>query len=99
AYANLRVLENGTELAIASAGHPLPLLLHPDGRLEHVGEPGTLLGVIPQIELHPSRVDLQPGDTLVLYTDGVTEARTNGGEMFGIEGLSSALRAGGGCEQ
>ena len=98
AYANLRVHESGTELAIASAGHPLPLLLHADGRLEHVGEPGTLLGVVSEIELHPSHLELQPGDTLVLYTDGVTEARTSGGGMFGMEGLSSAVQACVGCD-
>jgi serine phosphatase RsbU (regulator of sigma subunit) len=93
AYANLRVHESGTELAIASAGHPLPLLLRADGRLEHVGEAGTLLGVVKDIELHPTILDLQPGDTLVFYTDGVTEARTESGGMFGMEGLRSAVLA------
>jgi PAS domain S-box-containing protein len=98
AYANLRVHENGTELAIASAGHPLPLLLHADGRLDLVGEPGTLLGVVAAIELHPVVLDLQPGDTLVFYTDGVTEARTETGAMFGVEGLRSALLSCVGCD-
>jgi PAS domain S-box-containing protein len=98
AYANLRVTEDGTELAVASAGHPLPLLLHADGRLEHVGEPGTLLGVVPEIELHPAVLQLDPGDTLVFYTDGVTEARMSGGAMFGMEGLRSAVLACAGCD-
>jgi serine phosphatase RsbU (regulator of sigma subunit) len=98
AYANLRVHEGGTELAIASAGHPLPLLLHADGRLEHVGEPGTLLGVVAEIELRPAVLELQPGDTLVFYTDGITEARTDAGEMFGLEGLRSAVLAASGCD-
>jgi PAS domain S-box-containing protein len=97
-YANLRVHEGGTELAIASAGHPLPLLLHPDGRLEQVGEPGTLLGVVSDIELHPVVVELQPGDTVVFYTDGVTEARTDSGAMFGMEGLRSAVLGSVGCD-
>ena len=98
AYANLRVSEDSTELAIASAGHPLPLLLHADGRLEQVGAPGTLLGVVPEIELHPVVFELQPGDTLVFYTDGVTEARTTSGGMFGMEGLMSAVTACVGCD-
>jgi PAS domain S-box-containing protein len=91
AYANLRIYEGGAELSVATAGHPLPLLLHADGRLDHVGEPGTLLGVVPDIELHSTRLQLQAGDTLVFYTDGVTEARTESGAMFGMEGLRSAV--------
>ncbi len=98
AYANLSVHENGTELAVASAGHPLPLLLHADGRLDQVGQPGTLLGVVPEIELHSERLELQAGDTLVFYTDGVTEARTDTGAMFGLEGLRSAVLACVGCD-
>lgn len=98
AYANLRVHPDRTELAVASAGHPLPLLLHADGRLDYVGEPGTLLGVVPEIELRTKLIDLQAGDTIVFYTDGVTEARTDTGAMFGIEGLRSALLACARCD-
>jgi serine phosphatase RsbU (regulator of sigma subunit) len=98
AYANLRIYEGGAELSVATAGHPLPLLLHADGRLDPVGEPGTLLGVVPDIELHSTKLELQAGDTLVFYTDGVTEARTEDGGMFGMEGLRSAVLSCVGCD-
>jgi serine phosphatase RsbU (regulator of sigma subunit) len=98
AYANLDVGENTTVLSMASAGHPLPLLLHADGRLEPVGQPGTLLGVISEIELSTAELELVPGDTLVFYTDGVTEARMRNGSMFGIEGLTAAVQACVGCD-
>jgi PAS domain S-box-containing protein len=98
AYANLQVDGDRTNLAVASAGHPLPLLLRPNGRLELVGEPGTLLGVVPEIELRTTQLELQAGDTLVFYTDGVTEARSETGAMFGLEGLRSAVQACVGCD-
>jgi len=98
AYANLSIGDSSTELSIANAGHPLPLLLRADGALEQVGAPGTLLGVVPDIELHESTLELHAGDTLVFYTDGVTEARIAGGAMFGVEGLASAVSACVGCD-
>jgi sigma-B regulation protein RsbU (phosphoserine phosphatase) len=65
------------------------LLLHPDGRVDLIGAPGTLLGVFP--EPHPAfqELELDPGDTIVFYTDGVTEARTRDG-TFG-EKLNEAV--------
>jgi PAS domain S-box-containing protein len=98
AYANLWVGGDMAQAAVASAGHPLPLLLRADGRVEIVGEPGTLLGVVPEIELRTTQLELQPGDTLVFYTDGVTEARSDTGAMFGLEGLRSAIKACVGCD-
>jgi PAS domain S-box-containing protein len=98
AYANLRVTGDRTELAVASAGHPLPLLLRADGSLDTVGEPGTLLGVVSEIELRTTQLELVPGDTVVFYTDGVTEARSDTGAMFGLEGLRSALLDCVGCD-
>jgi serine phosphatase RsbU (regulator of sigma subunit) len=96
-YADLRIEDTGTEATVASAGHPLPLLLHADGRLEHIGEPGTLLGVVPDLDLYVADLELSPGDTLVFYTDGVTEARTRRG-MFGGEGLRSIVAQCTGCD-
>ncbi len=98
AYANLEVGDTATVLSMASAGHPLPLLLHADGLLEPIGQPGTLLGVIAEIELHPTELELRSGDTLIFYTDGVTETRMENGSMFGIEGLTAAVQACVGCD-
>jgi PAS domain S-box-containing protein len=65
----------GARLVVASGGHPPPLVLRAGGAAEVVPCAGTLLGV--QADAHSSdhEVDLAPGDTLVFYTDGVTEAR------------------------
>jgi serine phosphatase RsbU (regulator of sigma subunit) len=60
---------------VACGGHPPALLRRADGRVEDLGAPGTLLGLIPDPELVDERAKLHAGDTLVLYTDGITEAR------------------------
>ncbi len=62
------------ELTIALAGHLPPLLLGRDGRTRQVGQPGTLLGVFDPVEVTETRQELHPGETLLLYTDGVPEA-------------------------
>jgi sigma-B regulation protein RsbU (phosphoserine phosphatase) len=75
----------------ASGGHPLPLLVS-GGRVEPVGGFGLLIGAWPDVEFDHADVALQPGDALVLYTDGVTEAR-QGADFFGDEGLHASVRA------
>ena len=81
------VLGAGAVVAtVASAGHPLPLLVRAGGRVETVGEPGMLLGPFADVRIVNRSAELRPGDALVLYTDGVTEAR-RAGEMFGEERL------------
>jgi len=67
-----------------------------DGTVQAFGEPGTLLGVVPDPELSTSELDLYHGDTVVFYTDGITEARTRKG-MVGFDGLVEAVRACAGC--
>jgi serine phosphatase RsbU (regulator of sigma subunit) len=81
----------GIELSLVCAGHPLPLLLHPDGTVRPVGTPQPLLGVLDQVGYELDVVRLAPGDTLVCVTDGVTERRSEHG-MFGEEGLVAVLR-------
>jgi serine phosphatase RsbU (regulator of sigma subunit) len=75
------------------AGHPLPLLRTDCGRVVEAGSPGIPLGVLPGVTFAESVVDLPPGATLVLYTDGVTEARDDGGAQFGDDGLLAVLQA------
>jgi serine phosphatase RsbU (regulator of sigma subunit) len=79
AYAYLETVASGVRLGFASGGHPLPLLVRPDGTVEPVGAPGTLLGVVPDPTFEDRSVELSPGDALVFYTDGVIEERGDGG--------------------
>jgi serine phosphatase RsbU (regulator of sigma subunit) len=77
AYAYIEPLAHGARVGISSGGHPLPLLLRADGSVEPVGAAGTLLGVVPDPDLEDRAITLDPGDTLVFYTDGVIESRAN----------------------
>jgi integral membrane sensor domain MASE1 len=61
-------------LTVASAGHPLPIVVRADGDVEQIGSPGLLLGIDTDLDLSEERVELHPGDALVLYTDGLTDA-------------------------
>lgn len=90
-YASLRRTRNGISLAVSSGGHPPALLVQPDGTVRPVGTGGTLLGLFRNADLVDEALELHPGDVLVLYTDGVTEARGPDGEL-GEEGLTEVLR-------
>jgi PAS domain S-box-containing protein len=92
AYVRVRRATDGARLTICCGGHPLPAVVRADGDVEFVGRPGTLLGVFSDVELSDTAVDLHAGDTLVLYTDGVTDEQRDG-EEFGIEGLTRVLRS------
>jgi PAS domain S-box-containing protein len=82
--------DGGADLTVALGGHPPALVLRADGRVDAVGEPGTLLGVFADPVLTEVRVSLEPGDTVLLYTDGVTEAGPRGHEL-GEDGLAEVL--------
>jgi PAS domain S-box-containing protein len=78
-------------LQIALAGHPPPLLVDRDGESRTVGKPGTLLGVLNPISVHETSCELHSGQTLLLYTDGVPEAR-HGKDLLGEQGLRELCR-------
>jgi len=81
----------GAEVVLASAGHPPPLVRRADGRVETTVRPGTLLGAVEDAPPLPeATVRLAPGDVLVLYTDGVTEARVGDGQL-GEAGLAEII--------
>jgi PAS domain S-box-containing protein len=80
----------GFRVVISLGGHPGPLVLRASGRVEALAQQGTLLGIIDHPRLQDSEHVLEVGDTLLLYTDGVTEARVRSWEL-GEEGLVSLL--------
>ncbi len=83
--------ETGT-FTYANCGHNPPLLLRVAGGCETLTSSGPALGMWPGAQFKPDDVALEPGDTLVLYTDGVIEVMNAGGEMFGVERLEDVLR-------
>ena len=96
-YAELRPDGERIGLTLSCGGHPLPLLLRAGGEVEAAGQPGTLLGITEEPKLADVAVTLAPGDALVLYTDGVTEARADDG-MFGPERLAELVGTCAGCD-
>jgi serine phosphatase RsbU (regulator of sigma subunit) len=76
---------------MASGGHPAPMLRAADGAVHPVPCPGTLMGAVRELSVATVRLDLAPGDTLVLYTDGVTEARDPSGVELGERTLVRLL--------
>ena len=84
---------NGFGACLAFGGHPFPLLVRAGGTVEEVVVRGTLLGVEAEPRLEQVSLELAEGDTLVLYTDGVTDARNASGERFGEERLRAAVDA------
>jgi PAS domain S-box-containing protein len=77
-------------VTLSVGGHPPPLVLRADGHVEPLAQQGTLLGVVDEPRLQDAEHVLEAGDTLLLYTDGVTEARVRSWEL-GEEGLVSLL--------
>jgi serine phosphatase RsbU (regulator of sigma subunit) len=81
AIAFLHPREGGWTMVTACAGHVPPLVLRGDGAVEDGGALGTLLGAIEAPTFVECRVELRPGDAVVLFTDGVTERRLDGVQL------------------
>ena len=80
----------GGEVACASGGHPPPRLVLPDGTVETISARGLALGIDAPQKYETVTAPFPPGAIVVVYTDGVIEAR-RGGEQFGVERLDALL--------
>ncbi|MFJ9054783.1 SpoIIE family protein phosphatase [Streptomyces sp. NPDC102409] len=89
-YGHFTPTEAGLDIELVRAGHTLPLHLTADGT-HPVDSDGPLLGVLPDPRLDSRRISLTPGQSLVLYTDGITEARNGADELFDEDRLNQAL--------
>ncbi|WP_371499502.1 SpoIIE family protein phosphatase [Kitasatospora sp. NBC_00374] len=90
-YGELTPREDGsTLLSLVCAGHPLPLRLRTDGRVDAAATPQPLLGVMDELDLTAEELVLSPGEVLLCVTDGVTERR-EGSRMLGDDGLAEVL--------
>ncbi len=87
------VLDQRTwRLTYTNAGHSAPLWIHGDGSSQILAGEGAVFGVFREWQYTQSEVELKPGDWLILFTDGVTEAQNAAGEEFGEERLIEAVR-------
>lgn len=76
----------------SNAGHPPILIKRADGTLERLHKPAPVLGVNPNVTYTGGEGSLQPGEALIMYTDGVTEARNAAGDFFGEERLKKVVQ-------
>ena len=76
---------NVHRLSVVNAGHPCPLIRRRDGRLEEFGRSasGLPLAIMPDYRYEMAETTLEPGETVILYTDGVTDAMNAAGDRFG----------------
>jgi serine phosphatase RsbU (regulator of sigma subunit) len=75
AYATLAPAGTGLRLVVASAGHPLPVVVRADAATAAIGAPGLMLGGFDDVFATTAACELAPGDAVVLYTDGATDVR------------------------
>ncbi|MDX2703516.1 PP2C family protein-serine/threonine phosphatase [Streptomyces sp. PA03-6a] len=80
-------------LRLTAGGHPAPLILRASGEVEEADTTGTLIGAVPDVRATTFTTVLQPGESCLLYSDGVTEARggVTGREFFGSERLKTTM--------
>lgn len=90
-YGELVPFDGGVRCTLASAGHPLPLLLAPDGSVRSVAQPQTLLGVVEDATYTSETFEMYSGDTLLCVTDGVTERRSGSRQFDDGDGLAMVL--------
>jgi serine phosphatase RsbU (regulator of sigma subunit) len=86
------ILDGGSgELTFCNAGHNPPLIIRADGSWDQIRGGGPVIGILPSIEYQEYKLKLDEGDTLVIYSDGVTEAADLQSEEFEVERLAETV--------
>src|SRR5207253_9414715 len=88
-----RIDAAGRRIVFSNAGHNPPLLLRPDGTAARLSDGGMVIGVFPDNAYEQSELPLASGDRLLFYTDGITEARSPGGDEYDELRLLETARA------
>ncbi|GIG70546.1 PP2C family protein-serine/threonine phosphatase [Phytomonospora endophytica] len=90
----IRPADDGTaDITLASGGHPSALLLRANGTADYIPTPGgQLIGILPRTHITTANLHLEHGDTLLLYTDGLTDAHTDGDRRYGNNALLALAR-------
>jgi len=78
-----RIEAHGLKMTFSNAGHNWPVVLKPNGERVFLERGGTVLGILESVDFEEAQVSLSPGDLVVCYTDGISEATNADGEQFG----------------
>jgi sigma-B regulation protein RsbU (phosphoserine phosphatase) len=92
------VVKTSGELSFAGAGHPALLIRRRDGSIESHASRATMIGIFPALHIEPTPTTLEPGDTALLYSDGLFSSKTPTGERHTAETLAGAFAKFGGTE-
>ncbi len=84
---------NDGSLTLVNAGHCPPMIVRADGIIEEIDSTGPVVGIVPNGRWASETITLDPGDLLVLYSDGVIESPSSSGDDFGTAGIIRALPA------
>jgi sigma-B regulation protein RsbU (phosphoserine phosphatase) len=84
---------NDGSLTLVNAGHCPPMIVRTDGGIEEIDSTGPVVGIVPNSRWSSATLTLDPGDLLVLYSDGVIESPSAAGDDFGTDGIVRALPA------
>ena len=82
----LKVFPNGC-VEFVNCGHVPPLLISPEGKVTELEAANLIVGIIEQATYSASQIKLQPGDRILLATDGITEIEDRTGELISVDGL------------
>jgi serine phosphatase RsbU (regulator of sigma subunit) len=89
-FFGILTLDTG-QITYVNAGHESPLLIAADGRIRALAPTAPAVGMMLETEFATAEIDLQPGDTLIAFTDGVTEAGRTPASFFGTDGIRRAI--------